>query len=469
MGMLNAPALSFIRGVNLGATFVPEKWMVPSFYSGTSANSLCSLVRLNRTLAAERMRRHLDTFVTEEDFIWLSQEGFNAVRVPLGHWNAIEIATNGIPYVPISLEESHAVLDRLFKWAKRHGLAVLLDLHGGAGSQNGVDHSGCDTDGIGWSADEHDPQFIEKNVVVSLNALDALARRYGQHPAFLGIELLNEPAWAVEWSHGTLLDFYARAYKIVRKASPTGLVVFNVLFWDQFPAGFGNWWEGQFVEPGVVLDLHLYDCFGNASQKTLAEHVMQAQAWKRAIDRFQANGHAVMIGEWSLASGVHEGGQAWATAQLDAFSSSLGWFFWTLKKEDFTRESVGDDFGGDTWSVRGAVKSGITGLGATRKEMQRYAAMSSGMPPALQLLPSAAAVSWTSQIKHLLFASGAVFFALLSFVAWQLIGKRRRERASVTAALPPASGLLQALSAAPAACLASLEAESDHEYVRMVG
>ena len=59
----------------------------------------------------------------------------------------------------------------------------------------------------------------------------------------------------------------------------------------------------------VILDLHLYDCFGNASQKSLAEHIDQARAWRRAIKQLQAQGHQVIVGEWSLATGVHAGGQ----------------------------------------------------------------------------------------------------------------------------------------------------------------
>ena len=42
-------------------------------------------------------------------------------------------------------------------------------------------------------------------------------------------------------------------------------------------AGFGNWWDGQFLLPNVVLDLHLYDCFGEASQRSLSEHLDQVR------------------------------------------------------------------------------------------------------------------------------------------------------------------------------------------------
>ena len=34
--------------------------------------------------------------------------------------------------------------------------------------------------------------------------------------------------------------------------------------------------------------------------------------WARRIRELQGQGHHIMVGEWSLATGVHEGGQAWA-------------------------------------------------------------------------------------------------------------------------------------------------------------
>jgi len=246
--------------------------------------------------------------------------------------------------------ESLTALDRIFEWSRAHGLRVLLDLHGAPGSQNGADHSGCDSDGVGWRAGE--------TIRVSLQAIGTLAQRYGPYPSLLGIELLNEPGWAVEWAHGELLEYYTRAQAIMRAWAPSALVVFNVLYSADFPAGFGNWWTGQLVAPNVVLDLHLYDCYGNHSQRTAAEHVAQARVWRRQIAHFQAQGHRVMVGEWSLATGVHEGGQAWASAQLDAFAAGIGWFFWNLKMEGRANYD-------DTWTLQGAIGSGITGLGST--------------------------------------------------------------------------------------------------------
>ena len=310
-----------IRGVNIGSTFIPEMWMVPSFYKGTRARSLCQIVQENFTLAEERMRRHLETFITESDFKMVAELGLNAVRVPLGYWNVIGSAF-GTRYVP-NVEDSLTVLDNIFEWADTHDLSVLLDLHGAPGSQNGEHHSGCEG-AMGWTS----PGAFQ----ASIDTIDALARRYGQHRRLLGFELLNEPSWKLEWQHGLLYNYYTLALRAVRMYSADALVVFNVLYWEDSPAGFGSWWRGQMRDPGVVLDLHLYDCFGNASQRSLAEHLEQTAIWKAAIERFQAHGHRVMVGEWSLATGRYPGGQAWASAQLDAFSSSLGWFYWSLKK-----------------------------------------------------------------------------------------------------------------------------------------
>ena len=64
------------------------------------------------------------------------------------------------------------------------------------------------------------------------------------------------------------------------------------------------------------------------------------------IERFE-QGHAVLIGEWSLATGIHVGGQAWADAQLEAFSAGIGWFFWSYKMGTLTEPAA--DEGGDTW------------------------------------------------------------------------------------------------------------------------
>ena len=146
---------AFIRGVNLNV-FVPERWMVPSFYAGTNATSLCDLSRQHPALAAERMHKRLES-VGSADFAWLAEQGFNAVRVPLGWWNVVSDVGWWWLHYPVGPHESLAVIDRLFEWADAHGLAILLDLHGAPGSQNGADHSGCDLYGIGSGSDPNPP------------------------------------------------------------------------------------------------------------------------------------------------------------------------------------------------------------------------------------------------------------------------------------------------------------------------
>lgn len=62
---------------------------------------------------------------------------------------------------------------------------MLLDLHGAPGSQNGIDHSGCSMD----------PAWIQPdNVAMTLQAIEAMAKRYSGRKNLVGFELLNEPA-----------------------------------------------------------------------------------------------------------------------------------------------------------------------------------------------------------------------------------------------------------------------------------
>ena len=59
--------------------------------------------------------------------------------------------------------------------------------------------------------------------------------------------------------------------------SADALLVFNELYYDDFPAGFGNWWSDQLSDAHVAMDIHLYDSFGEASGRSLEEHVAQVR------------------------------------------------------------------------------------------------------------------------------------------------------------------------------------------------
>lgn len=55
------------------------------------------------------------------------------MRIPIGYW-AYEVAS-GEPYI----QGQHEYLLKAIGWAGKHGLKVIIDLHGVPGSQNGYD------------------------------------------------------------------------------------------------------------------------------------------------------------------------------------------------------------------------------------------------------------------------------------------------------------------------------------------
>jgi glucan 1,3-beta-glucosidase len=325
-----------IKGVNLGGWLVVERWITPSLFEGLNAvdeYSLCEELGENKD---ERLDAHHKTFITYDDFKWIREHGFDAVRIPVPHWVFGDVE----PYVGCA-----EYLDLAFEGALEHGLQVILDLHTAPGSQNGEDHSGHKGE-ITWHTD---PANIEKTLAV----IERLCKRYDGSPALIAIELLNEPSSKIP--HDILTGFYKRGYELVRKYFSESVAVIAS---DAFrPMD----WKGVFDEnyKNIILDLHLYQVFSRDDRKmSMHRHIQKAlREWKDLIYQVQQN-IPVLVGEWSVALDRqalrgHDAYErdlamkAYAAAQLKAFEDSAGWCYWTYKTE-----------AADAWSARDSIWRG---------------------------------------------------------------------------------------------------------------
>jgi glucan 1,3-beta-glucosidase len=316
-----APPSSRLRGVNLGGWLVLEKWMVPDIYRGSQAPDEYGLCQDLGEEAKTRLDHHRETFITAEDFRWIKDCGLNAVRLPVGYW-ALE--------APKPFVENSRFVDFAFDQCAKNGLALLLDLHGAPGSQNGWDHSGR-SGPINWPKD---PQNIQE----TLRILETFAERYGRHPALHGIELLNEPRDEVPLQ--ILQQFYQDAYTRLRKHLEPGIAI---VFHDSFrPLAWKNFMQAPtFVN--VILDTHLYQCFDEqARSRTALQQLAFALNRQKTLDQMQREELPTIVGEWSLslppramrdlsALQVESVTRAYADTQLLNYEGTRGWFFWSYK------------------------------------------------------------------------------------------------------------------------------------------
>ena len=322
-GKAASPTTGKWRGVNLGNWLVLEKWMGDAAFKGVEAGDEFTLSdKLGKKDATTRLRAHRESWITEEDFTWLSARGINAVRIPVGYW----VLDGTGPFVA-----GADTLDWAFQTAKKHGIGVLVDLHGAPGSQNAWDHSGR-AGTLGWHTSKD-------NVAKTLDVIERLSERYGKEENLIGIELLNEPRWDVPIE--ILKSYYTDGYARVRKHIPAerGAVVIHDGFrpdqWNGFlpPADFGN----------VVLDTHIYQCYTDADhKKNVSEHIVAAAERKNHLDTMEKQGLPIIVGEWSGAlAGESFGGlspfeqemgkRGYQAAQLTSYDRKRGWFFWSYK------------------------------------------------------------------------------------------------------------------------------------------
>ncbi|KAJ7117234.1 glycoside hydrolase [Mycena crocata] len=140
-----------VYGVNLGGWFVLEPFIAPALFQEYPAAqdewSLSTLMRADGDALQKKLEEHYATFITEEDFAQIAGAGLNWVRIPIPFWAIStwsDVGTDGGQTVAEPFLEGVCwkYIVRAFRWARKYGIRVNLDLHAIPGSQNGYNHSG---------------------------------------------------------------------------------------------------------------------------------------------------------------------------------------------------------------------------------------------------------------------------------------------------------------------------------------
>ncbi|XP_040945600.1 probable glucan 1,3-beta-glucosidase A [Gossypium hirsutum] len=275
--------------------------------------------------AKQVLEKHRNTFLNVGDFEFLYRHGINNVRIPVGWWIAYD-PDPPAPFIGGTLEAP----DNAFSWAEDYSIKCIIDLHAAPGSQNGMEHSASRDGTTGWPTSS---DYISQ----TLHVIDFLASRYAKHPAFLGIELLNEPS-AAEVPLDMLVSYYKQGYEVVRKYSPSAYVIICQRIGSADPLEL---YQADIGSHNLVVDLHYYNLFDtffvNLSAIDNIQFIYKSrEAQLQALNG--ANGPLVFIGEWvnewNVTSGSQSEYQDFGRAQLEVYNAaSFGWAYWTLKND----------------------------------------------------------------------------------------------------------------------------------------
>ncbi|KAI0829201.1 glycoside hydrolase [Trametes gibbosa] len=258
-----------IRGVNLGGWLVLEPFIAPSLFEkyqnvtpspalpgGNVADEWSlSVAMLNDTSPGggiEQIENHYATFITEQDFAQIAGAGLNWIRLPMPYW-AIE-TWPGEPFL------EHAAWKYVllaFRWARKYGLRIYLELHTVPGSQNGYNHSGRlgpvnFLNGFMGIANAQRTMDYVRYIAefISQNEYQDVVPMFG---------IINEPLLGII-GRDQLTRFYLQAHDMIRDITGIGNGAYIVIH-DGFQST-GSWKDFLPGSDRIILDTHPYVAFG---------------------------------------------------------------------------------------------------------------------------------------------------------------------------------------------------------------
>ncbi|MEV0616568.1 cellulase family glycosylhydrolase [Nonomuraea sp. NPDC050404] len=231
------------RGIGLG------NWLLAEGYMWKFGDELSSQRQIEQHLqtlvgpakAAEFWTRFRATFITEADVAAIARLGFDHIRLPLNARHLVD--ADGV------FLDGFTHIDDLLRWARTHGLLVLLDLHGAPGGQTGTN--------IDDSHGEPELFMHERNRRLTIHLWEEIARRYKTNTTVLGYDLLNEPL-PNQWQHvyaADLITLYRDLTAAIRAIDPSHLIIYEGSHWAT------NWSIfTEVLDPNSALQFHRYWC-----------------------------------------------------------------------------------------------------------------------------------------------------------------------------------------------------------------
>lgn len=255
-----------LRGVNLGSWFVEELWMLP-ITQDPPKNSPYTIIQDHVSLwktfekrfgkeKMEQIKHHYRLcWIHDIDFANIKAAGFNTVRLPFLY--DLQHETTGLFYW----------LDHAVELAKRHGLYIILDMHGVPGRQSNSMHTGEVDKGEFFSEQSH----IDKTCAI----WKEIAKHYKDCPQIAGYDLINEPMNAP--GPKELFKMYDKIYKAVRSEDKRHLIFLEDGYkgLSHIPHPKDYKWEN------VVLSTHHYVFEENTADEhinKLNEHIKKVDA-----------------------------------------------------------------------------------------------------------------------------------------------------------------------------------------------
>ena len=311
-----------LRGVNLGGWLMMEGYLLHSPNIPERRFRKEFAAALGKKALDDFDRSFRENFITEKDIGQIKRLGFNCLRVPF-HYRVVEKA----PYIYGAKGLSY--LDRTVRWAKRHKIWVILDLHAAPGAQN---HD--------WHSDSAGPAELWTKKVYRERTFalwEFLADRYKDETGVAGYDLLNE---SVVGGSKPLNGFYKALIKRIRAVDKNHILFIEGNRWatdidclegfddDNYALSVHSYEPAEFTFNLVPHRIYPYKEKGRACFKAaLKEHL------SRYAHLSQERRLPIFAGEFGVNyRGGNYGEGRWLKDMLECFKEfGFHWTYWTYK------------------------------------------------------------------------------------------------------------------------------------------
>ena len=313
-----------IKGINLGGWLLMEGYILGgrNIAETTFKRRFEKIYGKNTLLEFEKSFR--DNFITENDFKNIAELGANTIRLPF-NYRLIEKS-------PFSYSRSGVgYLQKALRWAKKHKLKVILDLHAAPGAQNFDWHSDSSGKAGLWQGNQNQKRTIA--------LWEFLIDKFKNEKSLLGYDLINEPVLGGA-PRSILVKFYRRLINKIREIDEKRIIFIE-----------GDLWATQIdflkslVERNISISIHNYEPLqytfnftpfykfpgkiegGRWDKKTLIRHLQRYYDFSR---KYKTD---IFVGEFGINwRGGFWGEASWLKSTLEVFDKfRFGYTYWTYK------------------------------------------------------------------------------------------------------------------------------------------